>query len=114
MPAAATGHAPAVAAAARPALVAGSRRPPLRHDYAQTAWVGTVRLEAAPASEAGRGIAFERFTRLAPGTSEGSGLGLSVARGLVEAMGGRLWLAEVEGPGAAFTFSLPAEHIGEP
>ena len=74
----------------------------------------TVRDHGPGIAPEDRERAFERFTRLAPGTTEGSGLGLSVARGLVEAMGGRLWLADVEGPGAAFTFSLPAERIGEP
>ena len=74
----------------------------------------TVRDHGPGIAPEDRERAFERFTRLAPGTAEGSGLGLSVARGLVEAMGGRLWLADVEGQGAAFTFSLPAEHIGEP
>jgi len=74
----------------------------------------TVRDHGPGIAPEDRERAFERFTRLAPGTTEGSGLGLSVARGLVDAMGGRLWLADVEGPGAAFTFSLPAEHIGEP
>jgi signal transduction histidine kinase len=74
----------------------------------------TVRDHGPGIAAADKERAFERFTRLAPGTTEGSGLGLSVARGLVEAMGGHLWLAEVEGPGAALTFSLPAERIGEP
>jgi signal transduction histidine kinase len=74
----------------------------------------TVRDHGPGIAAADRERAFERFTRLAPGTTEGSGLGLSVARGLVEAMGGHLWLAEADGPGAALTFSLPAERIGEP
>ncbi|HZV93697.1 MAG TPA: FAD-dependent monooxygenase [Caldimonas sp.] len=56
------------AAAARPALVAGSRWPALRHDYGQTAWVGTVRFEGGSAApgDSTRGIAFERFTRHGP------------------------------------------------
>src|SRR3990170_7609039 len=41
----------------------------------------------------------------------GPGLGLSVGRGLVEAMGGRLWIAPTDGPGATLAFSLPAERI---
>jgi len=52
---------------------------------------------------------FERFFRGDPARrrgSGGSGVGLTVARGLVEAMGGRLWL-EHPGPGAVFCFSLP-------
>ena len=70
--------------------------------------------------------AFERFARLDPQASEGTGLGLPVARGLIETMGGRLWLTDppasgpdgADGaeatPGACFVFALPAERIEEP
>ena len=37
----------------------------------------------------------------------GTGLGLFLARGLVEAMGGRIWVKSDEGEGASFTFELP-------
>ncbi|MDA1279984.1 MAG: ATP-binding protein [Chloroflexi bacterium] len=37
----------------------------------------------------------------------GSGLGLSIARGLVEAHGGKIWAASTEGAGSTFTFTLP-------
>jgi 2-octaprenyl-6-methoxyphenol hydroxylase len=40
-------------------------RAPLRHDYHQTAWVGTVQFEGA-ADQRPRGVAFERFTRHGP------------------------------------------------
>ena len=60
-----------------------------------------------------RDRAFERFTRLVPRAGQGTGLGLSVARGLIEAMGGRLWIADADGPGACFAFALPAESIEE-
>jgi len=39
-------------------------RTPLRHDYAQTAWVGQVAFDPAVARR--RGVAFERFTRHGP------------------------------------------------
>ena len=39
----------------------------------------------------------------------GSGLGLAVARGLVEAHGGRLWVEDAPGCGATFCFELPAQ-----
>lgn len=39
-------------------------RPPLRHDYQQTAWVGRVGFEDG--AQRPRGVAFERFTRHGP------------------------------------------------
>jgi two-component system sensor histidine kinase KdpD len=38
----------------------------------------------------------------------GSGLGLTIARGLVEAHGGRLWIEDASDGGARFVFTLPA------
>jgi two-component system sensor histidine kinase KdpD len=37
----------------------------------------------------------------------GTGLGLAVARGMVEAHGGRIWVENRSGGGACFTFTLP-------
>jgi signal transduction histidine kinase len=37
----------------------------------------------------------------------GMGLGLSIARGMVELHGGRIWVESVEGRGSRFTFTLP-------
>jgi signal transduction histidine kinase/HAMP domain-containing protein len=77
------------------------------------AWlVVAVRDHGVGILEEDRARVFERFTRL-EGGSAGTGLGLPVARGLVEAMGGRLWIALTEGPGATFAFCLPAERIEE-
>ncbi|HJW76892.1 MAG TPA: ATP-binding protein, partial [Thermoleophilia bacterium] len=58
---------------------------------------------------------FERFTRLPAGSGDGSGLGLSVARGLAEAMGGRLETVPPgdEDGGTVFALRLPAERIEE-
>jgi len=52
---------------------------------------------------------FDPFYRVADGTPRpaGLGLGLAVAKGLVEAHGGRIWVENRPGGGARFTFSLP-------
>ncbi|MDX6479588.1 MAG: hypothetical protein QOG85_98 [Gaiellaceae bacterium] len=42
----------------------------------------------------------------------GTGLGLFIARGLVTAMGGRIWVASREGEGSQFSFELPAPSVG--
>jgi PAS domain S-box-containing protein len=40
--------------------------------------------------------------------ADGTGLGLFIARGLVTAMGGRIWVSSREGEGSRFAFELPA------
>lgn len=53
---------------------------------------------------------FDKFYRVSGGATEGttgSGLGLAVSRGLVEAHGGRIWVENREGGGAVFRFALP-------
>lgn len=51
---------------------------------------------------------FSKFYRGAHAPGHGTGLGLFIANGLVEEMGGRMWLDEHEGPGARFAVALPA------
>jgi signal transduction histidine kinase len=53
---------------------------------------------------------FEPHVRLVgteAGSKNGSGLGLYIARGIVEAHGGQIWADNAEGGGAVFVISLP-------
>lgn len=61
-----------------------------------------------------REVVFDRFRRLGhhlTREASGAGLGLHIARRLVEAMGGRNWVGSTPGCGATFTFTLPAAPL---
>jgi signal transduction histidine kinase len=50
---------------------------------------------------------FERYWQAREGDRRGVGLGLSIAKGIVEAHGGRIWAEREPGGGAVFSFSVP-------
>jgi signal transduction histidine kinase len=68
-------------------------------------------------TDTGRGVhpeflekIFDRYFQ-APGASKGAGLGLAIAKGWVEAHGGRIWAeSEGEGKGTTVTFTLPVQE----
>ena len=72
-------------------------------------------------SDTGTGIAkddlpriFERFYKADRARSEeGSGMGLAIAKHIIEAHGGKIWVQSEEGKGSTFTFSLPPQAISK-
>ena len=51
--------------------------------------------------------AFAKHWQEKTGDRRGSGLGLYIAKGIIEAHGGRIWIASVPGRGTTVSFTLP-------
>jgi CheY-like chemotaxis protein/two-component sensor histidine kinase len=57
-------------------------------------------------------LLFESFSQVDASTTRrygGSGLGLSICKGIVEKMGGKIWVESEEGLGSTFFFTMPIE-----
>jgi signal transduction histidine kinase len=68
-------------------------------------------------SDAGPGIpteylsqVFDRYWQQKGADRRGSGLGLYIAKGIVEAHGGRIWIDSAQGRGTTIHFALPVLH----
>ncbi len=52
-------------------------------------------------------LVFDRFWQATRAGRQGAGLGLPIAKGIVEAHGGRIWVESTEGRGTTFSFTIP-------
>jgi PAS domain S-box-containing protein len=62
------------------------------------------------------GVVFDNFTKEDQGPlklTEGSGLGLSIAKGMIELLGGKIMVESVFGEGSVFSFTLPLAFVKE-
>jgi signal transduction histidine kinase len=55
---------------------------------------------------------FQAFQRLHPGVAEGEGIGLAIARRVIERHGGKIWVESAVGRGSSFFVRLPSEQAG--
>jgi signal transduction histidine kinase len=63
-------------------------------------------------SEAELPKVFDRFWQSKRTNRSGAGLGLTIARGIVRAHGGRIWVESTEGKGTSVHFTLPIAQPG--
>jgi two-component system, OmpR family, sensor histidine kinase KdpD len=117
---------PSIAVTADPALLQQALRQLIENAAKYSQPMTRIELEAEQSdqttsirvSDRGAGIApreieriFEKFYRGPHGRedSPGSGMGLTIARGIIEAHGGRIWAENRSGGGAVFTIQIPSE-----
>jgi PAS domain S-box-containing protein len=80
------------------------------------AWEGEVVFSV---TDTGKGIPeeqrqylFDRFWQADSADRRGRGLGLAIAKGIVEAHGGRIWIGSEVGRGSTFSFTVPIPQRG--
>ncbi len=97
--------------------------PPHQMIHITTEYLPTERVVRVSVADQGIGIAkehhqviFERFYRVNSSWTQktgGSGVGLAIAKGIIEAHGGSIWVESSLGHGSKFYFTIPCESIEE-
>lgn len=68
-------------------------------------------------TDTGKGVrpehAEEIFTAFFTSKDQGTGMGLTISRSIIESHGGQIWATQNTGPGATFQFTLPIEDTQE-
>ena len=85
----------------------------LRHDHTLLFYVKDTGMGIPPDK---KDFVFERFTQANDSSSrfyEGTGLGLTISKNLVELLGGEMWVESEEGKGSVFYFTLPYKTQGK-
>ncbi len=67
-------------------------------------------------SEENKKIIFEEFRQIDGTTTRkysGTGLGLAISKKILDLLGGKIWVASVEGEGSVFSFTIPIKYEQE-
>jgi signal transduction histidine kinase/CheY-like chemotaxis protein/HAMP domain-containing protein len=67
-------------------------------------------------SEENKKIIFEEFRQIDGTTSKkysGTGLGLAISKKILDLLGGKIWVASIEGQGSVFSFTIPTKYVSE-
>ena len=65
-------------------------------------------------SEENKQIIFDEFRQIDGTTAKkysGTGLGLAISKKIIDLLGGKIWVASIEGEGSVFSFTIPAKYI---
>jgi signal transduction histidine kinase len=65
-------------------------------------------------SDEDKKVIFEEFRQLDGTTSRkfgGTGLGLAISKKILGLLGGKIWVASIEGEGSVFSFTIPIKYV---
>jgi PAS domain S-box-containing protein len=80
-------------------------------DHAVEVAVWDTGVGIAPEDQQHIFAAFQQVQQARAGKSEGTGLGLTLTRQMIELHGGRIWVDSTPGQGSTFTFTLPLTGV---